>query len=101
MPLVWSNTFPNGIVLLPNLQAVRDLVRSDPDGGFLIHGLAPGAYRIIAWEEVSNDLVMDPAFRSSFDDRAVTVTLEEASQVGVDLVTVGRDAIAAAEARLP
>jgi hypothetical protein len=26
MPLVWSNTFPNGIVLLPNLQAVRDPV---------------------------------------------------------------------------
>jgi serine/threonine protein kinase len=27
MPLVWAKTFSNGIVLLQNLQAVRDLVR--------------------------------------------------------------------------
>ncbi len=67
--------------------------RTDQDGKFTIKGLPPGDYRVLAWEEVDEQLVTDPEFRAHFDDSSAIVKLSENSQVTPELKLVPREAI--------
>lgn len=67
--------------------------RTDQDGRFTIKNLPPGEYRVLAWEEVDEQLVTDPEFRAHFDDKSATVKLSENSKTTSDLKLVPREAI--------
>lgn len=67
--------------------------RTDQQGRFTIKGLPPGDYRVLAWEDVDEQLVTDPEFRARFNDSSVTVKLAEKSKLTSDLKLVPRDAI--------
>lgn len=54
---------------LPVRQAVDD------NGGFRFVALAPGRYKLFAWEEVDDDLWQDPEFRRKYQSRAAAVTV--------------------------
>jgi protocatechuate 3,4-dioxygenase beta subunit len=75
-------------------------VRTDSNGAFQFTGLAPGDYRVAAWEQVDAGLVLAPEFRNKFDTKAAKVKLSENSHETVDAPLIGRDAIAAASAEM-
>ncbi len=75
--------------------------RTDRDGRFDFQGLAPGEYQVLAWEEVDLNLAMNPEFYAQFAGKSTGVQIEEGAQKNVILKFVPRDALAAAEAKLP
>jgi protocatechuate 3,4-dioxygenase beta subunit len=50
---------------------------SGPDGTFHLKGIAPGKYRLVAWEDVEPGAWRDPEFVKPFESRAETLALEE------------------------
>lgn len=51
--------------------------RSNAEGKFTITGIAPGRYRLYAWDEPQADLLSDPGFLKSFENKAVALTVQE------------------------
>jgi len=47
----------------------------DDNGNFRFTHVRPGAYKLLAWQEVDDDLWPDADFRKKYEDRAVDVTV--------------------------
>jgi protocatechuate 3,4-dioxygenase beta subunit len=62
-----------------------------PDGHFKIEGLAPGEYKIIAFEELPFELIQTSSFRKELDSKAATVRVTPASKDSIQLKAVTRD----------
>ncbi|HSW48731.1 MAG TPA: carboxypeptidase-like regulatory domain-containing protein, partial [Bryobacteraceae bacterium] len=80
----------SAIAVLPDpLRPLRpDLNKSataDQDGRFTIRGLAPGAYKVYAFEEPMPELTRDPSIAIPFEQRAVKVDLDEGATERVEL----------------
>ncbi|MFN3326906.1 MAG: hypothetical protein ACK5AZ_25715 [Bryobacteraceae bacterium] len=58
-------------------------VSTGPEGEFRFGSVAPGTYRVWAWEEVDLDFAADPRFREQFESELVSVG--ERSHVRVEL----------------
>jgi hypothetical protein len=67
---------------------------TDDKGEFSIHNVAPGDYKIFAWEDVPVGAPQDPDFRKPFEKRAVTVRMPPNGHEKVQVT-----AIAAAETK--
>jgi len=80
-------------------EAAQSVV-TDEDGAFHLAGLAPGDYRVIAWEATDDDLLADPAFRARFEGQATAVSLHEGSRQTVEVKSVARAAIEAEAAKV-
>lgn len=69
-----------------------DLSRSgftDEQGKFHLRNVAPGDYRIFAWEDVPLGAPQDPEFRKPFEKQAVTVKLEpNGHETGLELTAI-------------
>ena len=74
--------------------------RTDESGTFRFASLAPGEYRIAAWEQVDGGLVSNPDFRKQFESSAVTVKLQENSRENVEVKVIPFDAIEAEAAKI-
>jgi hypothetical protein len=74
--------------------------RTDENGSFRFASLAPGEYRIAAWEQVDGGLVSNPDFRKQFESSAVTVKLQENSRENVEVKVIPFDAIEAEAAKI-
>ena len=73
---------------------------ADENGAYTVDGLAPGDYRVLAWEEVEPGLSQDSSFRARFDAQSATVKLAEHGRSTADLKVISREAIEAEAARL-
>jgi beta-lactamase regulating signal transducer with metallopeptidase domain len=71
----------------PSLRGRPDLhkrVVTDTQGRFVLKGIAPGNYKIFAWEDV--DIAwMDEEFLRPFEGRGSTLRLEEAGRQDIEL----------------
>ena len=76
------------------------VVATDDKGGFQLGGLAPGDYRIVAWEAIDDDLLHDPPFRARFESQVTAVTLSERARQNVEVKLIGRAAIEAEAAKV-
>ena len=63
-------------------------VRADADGTFVISGIAPGAYRLFAWKEMSGNLFFDPDFLKRFTPAGIPLKLSAGTTTRVDLVVM-------------
>jgi protocatechuate 3,4-dioxygenase beta subunit len=71
--------------------------RTDASGNFKFAGIAPGQYRIAAWEQVPDmNLMLVPEFRAKFETQAAKVSLVENAHETVDAPLMKRDVIDAA-----
>ena len=75
--------------------------RTDASGRFTLRNLAPGEYRVIAWESIDRGVIENPAFRASFESQATVVTLQEGSTENTDLKVVTKAVSDTEVAKLP
>lgn len=71
------------IVLVPEDERSRPLrsqtPTADSKGAFRISGIAPGDYRVYAFQTVDADAIQDPAYLKRFEDRGNLVSIHEHS----------------------
>lgn len=75
-------------------------MNTDQNGSFHLTSLAPGDYRVYAFEDVEPGLSLEPTFRKSLENRAAEVKLEEKSHESLDLKVISKDEIEAAAAKI-
>jgi hypothetical protein len=61
---------------------------SDDEGKFHLRNIAPGAYKIFAWEDVPVGAPQDPDFRKPFEKQAVDVKMEPNGHATVELTSI-------------
>jgi protocatechuate 3,4-dioxygenase beta subunit len=71
------------------------------DGSFDFQSVAPGEYRMLAWERIDPGLDAIPEFRDKFVDKAVTFKVDAGGHAHYEIPLIGRDAIQLEAAKLP
>ena len=63
---------------------------TDQNGAFSFKGIAPGDYKVLAWEEVETNAFQDPEFVKPFAGKAESVSLKPGDHKGVSLKAIAR-----------
>ncbi|MCP5120447.1 MAG: carboxypeptidase regulatory-like domain-containing protein [bacterium] len=66
-------------------EELFQLVTTDQQGGYAIHGIPPGDYALFAWEKLEFGSHRDPVFLEAYEDDGVTLSVEEKSQQVIEL----------------
>jgi len=80
----------------PERQRRRDLFRvttSDQDGQFRFTDVAPGDYKVLAWQNLEAGAIQDPEFRRQFEAKAKSVSLGINGQESVELKEIPAEEI--------
>ncbi len=75
----------------PQLRERSDLFKSantDQYGAFLFRCVAPGDYKLFAWESVEADSYRDPAFLDPYEKQGLAVSVHEKSREQVQLALI-------------
>jgi hypothetical protein len=83
------------IVLVPELPLLRrwDLYRNvatDLNGRFKLSGIAPGDYKVFAWEEVEENRWTDPQFVAPNEFRGKFVHIEPSGTENLEVIVIPR-----------
>jgi protocatechuate 3,4-dioxygenase beta subunit len=63
---------------------------SDPNGRLHLDGIAPGDYKVFAWDDVPGDAWQDADFMRAYEDRGKPVHISEGGSANVDLRLIPR-----------
>ncbi len=74
--------------------------RTDENGSFKFTSLAPGEYRIAAWEQIDTGVLSNPDFRAAFESSAITLKLQENARENVEVKVIPFDAVEAEAAKI-
>ena len=87
--------FPiSSVTLIPADGRSRPVKQSvDDDGNFKLTGLRPGKYKLLAWEEVDEDLWQDPEFRKNYESRATGITVGPSETQNTQLRVIAVEAM--------
>jgi hypothetical protein len=94
------------VVLIPDttdsvLREYRTAVAvQDQNGVFGLRGLAPGAYRLFAFENVPDEAWKDPEFVAAIQDKGAKVELEEGASKTIEVPVLPKSDIAGVLAKL-
>jgi len=83
----------------PMREDRNDLLRvatTDQNGSFSLRGIAPGSYKVFAWEDQQGGRVQDPEFLKPHEGKAQKISVKVNSQQQVTLTQVDAEATAAA-----
>jgi hypothetical protein len=86
------------VVLVPSDKARREkqqyyrTTTSGTDGTFTFKDLAPGEYRVFAWEDVEYGAWMDPDFLKPVESRGEAVSVGESARLTVQVNLISADA---------
>jgi hypothetical protein len=88
-----------------NIQAylgdeMKRAAATDQNGTYHLTSLAPGDYRVYAWEDIEPGLAQEPTFRKNFESRAVVAKLQEKSHESLELKLISKDAIETEAAKI-
>lgn len=61
---------------------------ADQSGRFVLHGIPPGSYTLLAWEDVDGDEYYNPEFLKSFEGQGISLRLAEGEHKGLQLEAV-------------
>ena len=74
------------MVALKRLTPFFKVAITNSRGQFLIRGIAPGKYKVFAWDEVNPDAVLyDPEFMQPFDSMGKSIEISEQGKETVQL----------------
>jgi len=76
-------------------------VSTDAAGNFKIPDVAPGEYRILAWESDPQDSTQSAEFRKPFEGRSVAVTVGPKDKASVQLSVITADDMEKERSKLP
>ena len=79
------------VVLVPDKRDRHDLYKlaiANPNGQFTFASVAPGSYKVFAWENVEQFSWFDPAFLTAFEGQGMPATVNESSRVTLDLKVI-------------
>ena len=85
------------VVLIPDAGRKRvDLYKREftgKDGSFKIVGIAPGEYKLFAWENLDEHEYFDPEFMKPFEDKAATFRVMPSSRqvLALNVLPAGED----------
>lgn len=67
------------VVLIPDSRrySLYKEMATDQRGGFSFKGVAPGEYKILAWEDIESGAYQDPEFLKPFESKAQALPLKE------------------------
>jgi hypothetical protein len=85
------------VVLVPDEQhreqsSLFKTGRTDQYGHFALRGLAPGDYKLFAWEQVEMGAYQDPEFIKPFENKGENITIREGSRETRQLRLIPADA---------
>jgi hypothetical protein len=86
------------VVLIPQEKERRDreafyrTMTSDLSGQFTFKGVAPGEYRVYAWEEAEYGSWMDPDFLKPVESRGEAVSVSESGRQAVQVNLIPAEA---------
>jgi hypothetical protein len=88
------------VTLVPNDRreinpALYRQIASDPNGAFRFAGVAPGKYRILAWEDIDPRPPRDPEYYRLFDFKAVLLDIDQYGHSTVQLTIISAGDVAA------
>ena len=69
----------------PGQPYLNKSATADQEGHFTLAGVAPGAYRLYAWEEAQSEVLRDPGLAKPFEPKSVSVSVEEGGAERVEL----------------
>ncbi len=69
----------------PGQPYLNKSATADQDGRFTLTGVAPGDYRLYAWEEAQSEVLRDPGLAKPFEPKSVSVSVEESGAQRVEL----------------
>jgi protocatechuate 3,4-dioxygenase beta subunit len=72
----------------PELAYLYQRTNTDQNGIFRIRGIAPGKYRVIAWQELEPGEQFDPDLARANEDKSLSLTLGEGEHQVMTLVSV-------------
>lgn len=75
----------------PGILSQYRAVTTDQNGAFRIAGLAPGNYRLYAWEEVAFETYTDPDVLKRFEDKSAKVSIREGAVERAELVLIKQE----------
>lgn len=61
---------------------------SDQNGHFILHGLPPGDYTLLAWESVDGEAYYNPEFVSAYEQQGKALHANEGQRASVQLQTI-------------
>jgi hypothetical protein len=61
---------------------------TDVSGRFKIQGVAPGSYKLFAWESISPNAFLNSGFLSKFEERGHLIQVDQNSAVEMDLTVI-------------
>jgi len=81
------------VVTVPNLQrrqiaAFYKTATSNAAGRFVISGLAPGEYKLFAWESVPPTAYRDAEFLANYEDRGRAVTVSPGASTTAEITVI-------------
>jgi hypothetical protein len=87
-----SQPFPAATcVLVPASRGRVDLyksVSSDQTGRFNFANVAPGDYKLVAWEDVPSGAYLDPAFFKQYEAQAQSITVTRGSSASAEIKVI-------------
>ncbi|HVP00180.1 MAG TPA: carboxypeptidase-like regulatory domain-containing protein [Bryobacteraceae bacterium] len=80
-----GKAMPSAVVQICDKSGeVAKSANTDQNGAFDLKGLAPGEYKVFAWEDRGDGIIQDPDFRKIFESKATVVKLVEKSHENVE-----------------
>ena len=76
-------------------------VSTDQNGAFRIRSLAPGDYRVYAWQDDGEGIIQDPEFRGKFATQCAKLTLAEKSHENLEMKLITKETMAIEAAKMP
>ena len=70
-----------------NINQYKSVV-SDMTGRFTLTGVAPGEYRLLAWENVPNNAGLNAEFLASYENRSQRITVNPGPSTRVALAVI-------------
>jgi hypothetical protein len=61
---------------------------SDQQGRFTFSNVAPGDYKVLAWEDVPRGAYTDPAFLKNYEDRGRSITIDKGETESVQIAVI-------------